>query len=393
MLSWKGTFSLTLVLLMLNSTLLVMEQADAGPTKASPPTLTSGTVTPSTGYPDTLLNFSVIYRDVDGDAPLFVSLVIVSTSHNMTEIMEVNSTYSTGVKFFYTTCLAAGTYNYYFFTHNVLREYAVNPGNGTHSLTVQPRISGPHLYNATFTPSRPLNTTGVNFSVMYKHTNGSSPRHVLLILHDPSMSPSNQTYHMILSGSNFTSGVTCSKFLMLHAGYFYYKFTAVDQQNVTVNLPSTGMYSLYVASNVSQNSPPVLSGAGMSPSNPHSGQRTTFWVTYSDQNDDAPMGVWLYYHTTNISTPKICVNTSVVPGNYTRGVNCSATINAPSNGTYVYFFSTYDIYGANDSTPIHHFTVGNGTSQPPRDPYLSAGTHSPQHPTVNDTINFTTVYT
>jgi hypothetical protein len=390
MLSWKRTFSIGLILIMLASALIVFSGAEADPTRASNPTLTSASVTPYTGYNDTLFNFTVVYTDVDGDAPISMFLVIDNVPLNMTEIGGPNSSYSRGVGFFHTTYLSAGTHNYYFITQNVLRELGISPQVGTFNISVQTRSAGPQLYNSTYNPARPDDTTGVNFTVMYKHPNGTAPMYVNLIIQKGGL---NQTYNMTRSGSNYTAGVTFTKFLQLTSGYYNYLFTARVDQTSAVNLPPSSMYTLFVASSGPQNNAPVLGGPAVSPRNPSSGQNTTFWVKYTDIDNDAPMGVWLTIYPQTDDRNDTIVNMTVGSGNYTVGVNCTATINAPENGTYYYYFTTKDINGAQATTSTYYFVVGSGNPPQPRNPYLTYGMHSPKSPTVNDTINFTVTYT
>ncbi|MBN1389288.1 MAG: hypothetical protein JXA22_01455 [Candidatus Thermoplasmatota archaeon] len=391
MLSWKRTYSLGLILFMLASAVIVFTGTNAEPTRASAPTLTNASVSPSTGYTDTLFNFTVWYTDTDNDTPLSVSVVIGSTSFNMTENRTMNWNYSTGVEFYYTSYLAAGIHYYYYNTLNVLREGARDPLNGTKTISVRSKVTGPQLYNGTYLPARPDNSTGVNFSVMYKHSNGTAPMYVNLYIYDV---PNSQylTYNMTGSGSNFSSGVAYAKSLLFDTGYYEYRFTTRTSKNDVVNLPPQGMLTLYVSSSGPQNSDPDLSGAGFSPATPSTGQNMTFWVMYTDADDDAPLRVLLTYHPSDHPANYTVVNVTIGSGNVTRGVNCSAMINAPSNGSYYYFFTGWDIHGARSTSSTNMFVVGNGSSPPPRYPYLSSGGHSPQDPTSNDTVTFSVIY-
>ncbi|MGA1792936.1 MAG: hypothetical protein ACMUHM_03205 [Thermoplasmatota archaeon] len=395
MLSSKRALSVGLVILMLASALVLFSNSDAGPTRANP-TLTNSAVTPSTGYDDTLFNFTVTYTDTDNDAPTRIAVLIDNINNDMTQAGNMNASYTTGVQFFFTAYLSAGTHSYYFVVVNSMAEFAKDPVSGTYSLTVLSRNPGPQLLNASFSPSEPDNSTGVNFTVEYRHTNGTAPMFVNLHIYNVSAA-TNSTYNMTAIGPelghNWTAGVEYMKFLMLDAGSYLFIFNTMDANDLSVTIPQGTTYTVDVGSTGPPNNPPTLSGGGMSPANPSTGQSTSFWVTYADQDGDLPRGVWLTYYPSNDNRTQLSVGMTVPSGSVTRGVNCTLSINAPQNGTYDYLFETWDANGAYVSTPVSQFRVGNGTSPPPRLPYLSRGVHAPQSPTVNDTINFTVVYT
>lgn len=387
MLSWKRTLSIGLILMMLASAMIVFTGAEAGPTRASSPTLTNASVYPSTGKNNTLFNFTIWYTDADNDAPLYVIIVMDNVHYNMTETKPSNQSYSTGVEFHYVTYLTAGTHFYYFYTQNVIREGARDPLSGNYNISVQSSNPGPQLYNQTVNPPRPNTSTGVNFTVMYSHPNGTVPMYVNLLITSDNMS-GHLTLNLTSYGSNYTAGEAFSRHINLGVGYYYYWFSAMVYPNTVVNLPASGLYSLYMAPSP-HHSPPVLSGAGHDPVNPSTGQNTSFWVNYSDADGYAPLRVRLNYFPQSDHTNKTTVNLTVGIGNYTVGVNCSLMITAPVNGTYYYYFETRDLHSASVSTSNYVLQVG---TPPPLTPYLTSGGYSPQSPTVNDTINFTVVY-
>ncbi len=76
------------------------------------PTLSSGSVSPSTGDSTTTFNYYVTYTDSDGDAPTTKYVYIDDTLHTMT---ETSSSYSSGATFKYSTTLSAEPHNYYFY--------------------------------------------------------------------------------------------------------------------------------------------------------------------------------------------------------------------------------------------------------------------------------------
>ena len=85
-----------------------------GPTINSPPTLTSGSVVPTSGVVGTGFTYEVTYTDDDGDTPSYVSAFIDDIPHNMT---KVSGTYTSGATYRYiwtTTSTDIGEHDYYF---------------------------------------------------------------------------------------------------------------------------------------------------------------------------------------------------------------------------------------------------------------------------------------
>ncbi len=95
----------------------------SGPTVTSPinhaPTLTSGTVTPSSGTTTTQFKYTVIYTDSDNNAPSSVKVIINGTTYTMSKDTSASSylwdnDYTNGEQYYYFKTFPAGTYNYRF---------------------------------------------------------------------------------------------------------------------------------------------------------------------------------------------------------------------------------------------------------------------------------------
>ncbi|MEM2899216.1 MAG: PKD domain-containing protein [Thermoplasmata archaeon] len=95
-----------------------------GPTVTSPvnhaPTLTSGSVSPTSGTTSTTFKYTVIYTDEDNNPPSGgVKVIINGTSYTMSVDTSATSTlrdgiYTNGEQYVYTRTFSAGTYNYRF---------------------------------------------------------------------------------------------------------------------------------------------------------------------------------------------------------------------------------------------------------------------------------------
>ncbi|NQE44813.1 hypothetical protein C5S31_02160 [ANME-1 cluster archaeon GoMg2] len=102
------------------------------------PTLSSGSVSPSTGDSTTTFNYYVTYTDSDGDAPTTKYVYIDDTPHTMT---ETSSSYTTGATFTYSTTLSAESHNYYFYFDDGHGHGTRLPASETYS---GPSVSGSH---------------------------------------------------------------------------------------------------------------------------------------------------------------------------------------------------------------------------------------------------------
>ena len=75
------------------------------------PTLTFGSVSPSSGTTSITFTYEVTYTDADGDAPSYVKVYIDGTGYSMTKI---SGTYTGGALYSFSSTLSAGSHNYYF---------------------------------------------------------------------------------------------------------------------------------------------------------------------------------------------------------------------------------------------------------------------------------------
>lgn len=76
------------------------------------PTLSSGSVSPSSGAASSTFTYEVTYTDADGDAPSYIKVYIDGTGYSMTKI---SGTHTEGALYRYTTStLSVGSHTYYF---------------------------------------------------------------------------------------------------------------------------------------------------------------------------------------------------------------------------------------------------------------------------------------
>lgn len=131
----------------------------SGPTVGVPPSLASGSVSPSSGSVGSTFTYDVTYTDADGDAPSYIKVYIDGSAYDMTKI---GGTYTAGATYRYTTSsLSTGSHTYYFTTSDGTDTDRL-PSSGTSSgptvetisTTLTISSSSPNIYSGgiqTFT--------------------------------------------------------------------------------------------------------------------------------------------------------------------------------------------------------------------------------------------------
>ncbi|MDI6916938.1 MAG: right-handed parallel beta-helix repeat-containing protein, partial [Thermoplasmatales archaeon] len=86
----------------------------SGDGENNPPTLSNGTVSPLSGYLDTVFKFNVTYTDEDNDTPAYVNVIIDGSAYNMTKQDNSDNNYTDGCVYEHSTNLSKGFHTYYF---------------------------------------------------------------------------------------------------------------------------------------------------------------------------------------------------------------------------------------------------------------------------------------
>ncbi len=89
---------------------------EQGPFVNYKPTLTLGSVTPSSGTVLEKYKFIVVYTDLGNEAPVYVDVVIDGKNYSMTKQDSSENDYNDGCEFVFTTELAVGNHVFYFST-------------------------------------------------------------------------------------------------------------------------------------------------------------------------------------------------------------------------------------------------------------------------------------
>ncbi len=138
---------------------------------------------------ETKINFTIKYRDLDGDAPKNVFLqIFYGTTHNHTYPMNITpGNYSIGVQCYIIGMkLDWGNLLYRFIAENIKGEIVLNPEEGEYNLDIV-KDHPPILYNNTIYPPHPDQDEVINFSVNYSDFENDPPLFVVLEIYDSDM--------------------------------------------------------------------------------------------------------------------------------------------------------------------------------------------------------------
>ncbi|MCK5772221.1 MAG: hypothetical protein KAH57_00385 [Thermoplasmata archaeon] len=316
------------------------------------PFLSNPQVSPTNPSTTDTINFTVTYQDLEEDAPEYIRLVLGPTSYlerniSMPEydMTIVGTSYSNGIVAFKIFQLAPGNYSYGFVTaangevDGIPRRQVDPLGNYYYSLYVRNSSSSnsaPQLLSPSVSPARPFSGQLVTFSATYKDADNDPPEQFLLKV-TPSSGGAPLSVKMVTPYSYaYSTGLAFSGSIPLTLGNYTYYFT-VTSKNVTVNLPATGSYNLYVSAPPSSGSAPTLYNPRVSPSSPINNQAVNFTIYYKDLDDDAPSYVKLYISSANSSRTFTNYSMRVSGSVYSQGVLCLYTKSLAS-GTYYYRF-------------------------------------------------------
>jgi hypothetical protein len=150
----------------------------AAVTGNTPPVLYDGKVLPLNGQSTTLFTYSVTYKDLDGQSPLYVNAVIDDVRHPMINVRG-STTYRSGVEYQSTANLTTGSHQFYFEASDGANMVLFD--NDLSNTTVDP-IPGPYINDrptfssAQITPSGTIDAgQPVVYTVTYTDKDGDAP--------------------------------------------------------------------------------------------------------------------------------------------------------------------------------------------------------------------------
>jgi len=192
----------------------------SGPTVYSNPTLTSPSLSPTTGDATTDFTFSVTYTQAQNQAPEYAYVVIIQLdgSKSTANMTTSDTTYSDGSLYTYTTKLSpAGTYSYYF-------EFK---GAGTVVKTTTytgPKVDyrPPTLTDPSLSPSSGTTTTDFTYTVTYTQLDNQAPEYAYVVIIKPD---GNKIWRvMTTSDTTYSDGSLYTSTTKLPVGSYSYYF-------------------------------------------------------------------------------------------------------------------------------------------------------------------------
>ena len=206
-----------------------------------PPSLSDGSVSPTTGTTSTLFTYEVTYSDPDGDEP---AGKYVFLDNNPYEMEYVSGSYSTGAIFRYEAYLEEGNHTYYFvFNDGFGHEVRFPPSGHIQGPYVGPGNSPPTLTDGLVSPDSGYINTTFTYEVTYSDPEGDEPTvHNVYI--------DNVSHNMSFMEGNYTSGAVFEYETTLIVGQHNFYFLFNDGHGHQVWLPTTGYYSGPVVENI-----------------------------------------------------------------------------------------------------------------------------------------------
>jgi len=176
------------------------------------PFLNNGGVNPKVGDQYTEFTFTVLYTDLDNNAPLYVNITINDTSYKMNKVNSLDLNYVDGCLYQYLSYLSPEAFNYtYFFICSdgkytnftaISMDLEVNPAN----------YNEPYLLTPQVNPTIGNYTTIFNFTVWYYDDDNNLPKYVNITI--------NSTSYGMIQANSFDDDAT--------DGIIYYFATMLD---------------------------------------------------------------------------------------------------------------------------------------------------------------------
>jgi hypothetical protein len=203
------------------------------------PTFSSSNHIPASGTCAIQYAFNVTYADADGNGPVFVQLVINSTSYSMQKVNSSDFNYQSGVIYRKVLFLQPGIYVHYFTASD--GKFSVRtPSSGNLSGPTVTLVNNyaPVIGNGTVDHATGYNSTVFKFSANYTDMDNNMPLYMRVVLN-------STIYTMTKENASDFNVIDSIKYIFniyLNPGHYSYHFEASDGSHVT-RLPAVGEYT------------------------------------------------------------------------------------------------------------------------------------------------------
>ncbi|HUT03467.1 MAG TPA: PQQ-binding-like beta-propeller repeat protein [bacterium] len=329
--------------------------------KNTNPTLSGGSVSPSSGDTDTEFEYTVHYYDADGDAPAAKNVLIGGAVH----AMSLDSGDASDGAYIYTTTLSGGQHEYHFIFSDGDGGSDRLPASGEYD---GPDVNfDPELANGYVTPGNGGGETEFTYRVNYYDEDGDDPLYPYVYIDD---SPHEMTLESGSSASGIYSYATT-----LSGGSHTYYFEFEDTPGGKDREPESGSYD-----GPSVNIDPELSNGDVNPDHGNGETEFEFSVHYYDDEGESPNSI-------QVVIDDAAVDLSFSSGDPADGTY--STLSTLSSGSHEFYFTTEDPLGGTARYPESGAIDGPIVSY---DPVLSAGAVSPEYGSESTLFAFSVHY-
>ncbi len=301
-----------------------------GPEPNVAPVLSLGQASPHDVTEDETVTFKVFYIDINDDGPTTKRVYIkdalgTSTQHDLTTVAS-GTTWMDGKFLQYKTKLSPGQYTFRFEAND--GEFPATGDIDWHMETVNvtPRNQVPELYDASVNPRDGDTTTLFTFDVMYRDGDNQEAASAKVFIN-------GEEHDMTTTSSGpWNSWVTFSYETSMDVGvnHRYYFLFSDGEDNVRLPLSSSSPNTLPGPVVERPNYAPVLISERFTPLTGTRDTEFTFYVIYTDGEDDRPTTTYLYLD----GTPYVLTPDG---NNYVDGVSHSYTTRLDV-GPHKYYF-------------------------------------------------------
>ena len=298
----------------------------------NPPELEPMDVEPWDGMPGETFTFTVLYFDMDGNVPEYVTLVLDGKDHDMAPLGRAED-FKEGVEYVVEVDgLTWGPHSHYFVTSDGADVVSTRPSESPILEGDDPAWNEPpHLEDYKVDPDPGLPSDEFTFRVTYLDDEGVAPEFVKLVL-------DGTDYPMKLEGKvrSYADGaVFFTTVKELTWGPHVSQFVASDGVHITMTDPQPMPY--VEGDDPDWNEAPNLEEDGVEPWDGTPAAEFVFRVIYTDDENDAPVYVRLL-----LDGQPIEMNLVGKAGKYYQGVTYEASVTNLAWGPHRYQFVASD---------------------------------------------------
>jgi len=244
-----------------------------------PPVLKGGQVTPSSGTSDTVFSYSVVYSDVEGNAPTTANVIIIDMDEYLIDIPEI-ADWKEEVTLELSTNLSPGNHQFYFLASDGGDTSRFPVSGVLDGPEVEPDNYPPALSDGMVTPAEGDPSTEFTFKVDYRDDDGDPAQFCRVYIDD-------FEYSMIAGEGTWIDGKDFEFTAQLVEGTHSYYFECSDGIT-SARLPATGTFKGPIVELI-ENQAPRLRTWKAEPENGDEDDSFVFSINYLDGDNDEPV--------------------------------------------------------------------------------------------------------